>query len=89
MYSLRLGLSICTHISGITWRGVKYCPFSPLADLFTRYSNASSTTSKLELNSFTSCKPDTQIAKWLSDKSNVELSGNTPGHFSIARLNRF
>ena len=64
------GLSIFTHMS-ITCRGVKYCPFSPLADLLTRYSNASSTICKLELKSLTSCKLETQTERWLSDSSNV------------------
>ena len=87
IYSPRCGLSIFTHIS-MTWRGVKYCPFSPLADLLTRYSKASSTTSRLELNSFTSCKPETQTARWLSESSNLASGGNTPGHCRTARANR-
>ena len=79
IYSPGCGLSILTHIS-MTWRGVKYCPFSPLADLLTRYSNASSTTCRLELNNFISCKLETQTARWLSESSNAECSGKTPLH---------
>jgi hypothetical protein len=56
------GLSILTHIS-ITQRGVKYWPFPPLADLFTKHSKASSITSRLELNSFHSSSEPTQTCK--------------------------
>ena len=60
--SCSCGLSIFTHMS-ITQRGVKYWPFSPFEDLFTRYSNASSITSRLELNSFHSSSEPMQTCK--------------------------
>src|ERR1043165_8921452 len=56
------GFSIFTHMS-MTHRGVKYWPFSPFEDLLTRYSKASSTTSRLELKSFHSSNEPMQTCK--------------------------
>lgn len=56
------GFIILTHMS-ITQRGVKYCPFSPFEDLETKYSKASSITSRLELNSFHSSSEPTQTCR--------------------------
>src|SRR3989338_3453255 len=88
MYSPRRGLSILTHIS-ITCLGVKYCPFSPFEDLLTRYSNASSITCKLELNSFTSCRLETQTDRCDGESSTLLSSWNTPGHFFLASSKSF
>lgn len=61
--SLSPGFIILTHMS-MTHRGVKYWPFSPLDDFETRYSNASSMTSRLELKSFHSSRELTQTCRW-------------------------
>ena len=85
-YSLRLGLSIRTHIS-TTWRGVKNCPFFFFASVARRYSKASSITRRFEPISLTPSIGPTQTCKWRLVSSMSSPSRKIPDHCSAALWN--
>ncbi len=81
MVSFSVGFIIFTHIS-ITYRGVKYWPFSPFCALLIKYSKASSTTSRLLLKSLMSCRVETQTAR-CEGESRILLSSAKPLNFLL------